>query len=182
MKTRVLAAAVAGAFATAAALPAFAGLDKGEVAPDFTAPAFLAGKPFTFNLGDALKKGPVVLYFFPAAHTPGCNIEAHQFADAADQFKAAGATLIGITAGKTAELQAFSEESEHCSGKFPVASDATGAITKSYRSTLAQRPDLSDRTSYVIGRDHKVVLAYTNMQPSGHVEQTLAAVQEIKTK
>ena len=159
------------------AAPALAALAPGAPAPDFDAPAFLAGKQFDFHLDEALKKGPVVLYFFPAAHTGGCNLEAHLFAQAADQFKAQGATLIGITAGNVDQLAAFSSETEHCSGKFPVAADVGGKIAHDYQSVLALKPDWSDRTSYVIAPDHKVILAYTAMDPTKHVDQTLNALE-----
>jgi peroxiredoxin Q/BCP len=188
MKSRLSALALlaavsaAGLSLAAAPAPAHAALAVGSAAPDFTAPAFLAGKPFAFNLDAARKKGPVVLYFFPAAHTKGCNIEAHLFAESADKFKAAGATLIGVTAGNTDQLQAFSSETEHCSGKFPVAADTDGKIFQSYKSGLLLRPGWSDRTSYVITPDHKVALAYSDLKPDDHVNKTLEVVQGLKKK
>src|SRR6195952_6099497 len=121
MKTLVTIAAAAAISAAALATSALAELKTGAKAPDFTAPAYLAGQPSTYKLADALKKGPVVVYFFPSVHTSGCNLEAHLFSDAIDQFKAAHATVIGVTAGKVDELAAFSTETEHCGGKFPVA-------------------------------------------------------------
>ena len=162
--------------ASALASPAFAALDPGTLAPDFQAHAFLAGKPFDFHLNEALKKGPVVLYFFPAAHTSGCNREAHLFAAAADQFKAQGATLIGVTAGNIQDLAVFSKETEYCSGKFPVAADSDLAIGKSYKSVLVFRPGWSDRTSYVITPDHKIIFTYSDLKADLHVEKTLDAL------
>jgi peroxiredoxin Q/BCP len=185
MKARVLALASAAVAMTAtglAAVSAHAALATGATAPDFTAPAFLAGKPFTFKLDEALKKGPVVVYFFPAAFTKGCNIEAHLFAESADKFKAEGATLIGVTAGNTDRLGEFSKDTETCSGKFPLASDADLKIAASYKATLAMRPGWSDRTSFVIGKDHKIVLSYSDLKPDDHVAQTLAAVTKLKDK
>jgi peroxiredoxin Q/BCP len=170
---RILLAAAAAALISA---PAFAALPVGAKAPIFKADAYLGGQPLKFDMAAALKKGPVVLYFFPAAHTSGCNIEAHLFADAIDKFKAQGATVIGVTAGNIDQLAAFSTETEHCSGKFPVAADPTLAIAKSYQSTLALRPGWSDRTSYVIAPDDKILLAYSNLKPDEHVTQTLDAV------
>ena len=123
---------LAAAAAALISAPAFAALPVGAKAPEFSAPAYLAGQPFKFELAQALKKGPVVLYFFPAAHTTGCNLEAHLFADSMDKFKAEGATVIGVTAGNTDQLAAFSTETEHCSGKFPVAADADVSIAKTY--------------------------------------------------
>jgi peroxiredoxin len=160
-----------------AAPAAHAALSPGAAAPEFTAPAFLAGKPFTFDLDAALKKGPVVLYFFPAAHTSGCNLEAHLFSQAVDDFKAQGATVIGVTAGHVDQLAAFSAETEYCSGKFPVAADPDLKIGKLYDSKLMMAPGLSGRTSYVITPDHKVAFTYDAMDPTQHVTLTLNAVK-----
>jgi len=165
-------------FAGLTAAPAEAALAPGATAPEFTAPAFLAGKPFSFDLDAALRKGPVVLYFFPAAHTSGCNLEAHLFAQAADDFKAEGATVIGVTAGNVDQLAAFSAETEHCSGRFPVAADPDARIGKLYDSSLAMRPGWTGRTSYVITPDHKVIFAFDNVfDPAKHVSLTLNAVK-----
>ncbi|MDQ2860971.1 MAG: peroxiredoxin [Pseudomonadota bacterium] len=169
--------AAVGVAALLAAAPAFAALKVGTTAPEFSAPAYQGGKPLTFDLAASLKKGPVVLYFFPAAHTSGCNLEAHLFADAIDQFHAEGATVIGVTAGNIDQLAAFSTETEHCSGKFPVASDPNAVIAKSYHATLAMGPKWSDRTSYVIAPSGKILLAYSNLNPTQHVAETLAAVK-----
>jgi peroxiredoxin Q/BCP len=174
MKRLILAAAAAALLAA----PASAALKPGAKAPEFTAPGFLAGEPITLSLADSLKKGPVVLYFFPAAHTSGCNAEAHLFADAMDQFKAQGATVIGVTSGNLDQLAAFSAETEHCSGKFPVASDPNAAIAKSYDSALVLRPGWSDRTSYVIAPDGKVLFVYSDLNPNEHVTLTLNAVKK----
>ncbi|HEY1751428.1 MAG TPA: peroxiredoxin [Caulobacteraceae bacterium] len=168
----MLAAAAAALIST----PALAALPVGAPAPEFKAPAFLAGKQSTFDLAKALKKGPVVLYFFPAAHTSGCNLEAHLFADSIDKFHAQGATVIGVTAGNIDQLSAFSTETEHCSGKFPVAADPDAAIAKTYDATLAMRPGWSDRTSYVITPDDKVAFVYSNLKPDEHITKTLDAV------
>jgi peroxiredoxin len=176
-----LIAAVAGTLAAAAlAGSAFAALKEGAKAPDFTAPAYLAGQPFTYKLADALKKGPVVVYFFPAAHTSGCNLEAHLFSDAIDQFKAAHATVIGVTAGNVDQLADFSKETEHCGGKFPVAADQGATIAKQYDALLVQKPGWSDRTSYVIAKNGQIVHVYSNLNPNDHVTETLNAVKTLK--
>jgi thioredoxin-dependent peroxiredoxin len=173
MKQFLIAAAAAAVLAT----PALAALPVGAKAPEFAAPAFLAGQPFQFQLADALKKGPVVLYFFPAAFTSGCSIEAHAFADAADKFKAEGATVIGVTAGATDKLAAFSTDTRFCSGKFPMASDPNAVIAKTYDATMSFGGNTySNRTSFVIAPDDTVLLAYSNLAPDQHVDQTLAAV------
>lgn len=176
MKTFALAATAAALIAT----PAFAALAPGAKAPDFTAPAFEAGKGFTYKLSDHLKKGPVVLYFFPAAYTGGCNLEAHLFSEAADSFKAQGASIVGVTAGKTSELAKFSADTETCGGKFPVAADADLSIAKRYDSTFGPAAPISNRTSYVIAPDGKVVHVYSAMSPNQHVEETLGAVKAWK--
>ena len=173
-------AALSAIAIAAMATPAAAQLKAGATAPDFTAPAYLAGQPFTYKLSDALKKGPVVVYFFPAAHTQGCNVEAHLFSEAIDQFKAANATVIGVTAGNLDQLADFSKETEHCGGKFPVASDPGAKIAKSYDATLMVRPGWSSRTSYVISKNGPVADVYSSLDPTDHVAKTLAAVKAIK--
>ena len=173
-----LACALIAAAATAA--PAWADLKPGTKAPDFRAQAYMAGKPFTYHLASELKKGPVVVYFFPAAHTKGCNLEARLFSEAADDFKAQGASIIGVTAGKTAELADFSKETEHCGGKFAVAADVGAKIAKSYDSVMMVKPDWSDRTSYVVAPDGKILLAYDELKPDEHVTRTLDAVKAWK--
>jgi len=176
--TRIALLAAAALIAT----PAFAALKEGDKAPDFTAQGFQAGKALTFSLADARKKGPVVLYFFPAADTAGCNLEAKMFADAMPQFAASGATVIGVTAGKLDKLQQISADADKCSGKFPVAADPGAKIAKQYDSVLAAKPDWSDRTSYVIAPNGTVLHTYSKMDPTEHVSQTLGAVKAFKGK
>lgn len=163
-----------------ASLPAMAALKTGTKAPAFTAPAYLAGKAFTYDLGDALERGPVVLYFFPAANTPGCNVEAALFSQAVDRFKAAGASVIGVTAGNLDALARFSADTETCGGKFPVAADDGAKIAKQYDATLALKPSWSSRTSYVIGQDGIVRFVHDDMNPNQHVKRTLEAVQAMR--
>jgi len=177
-------ALIAAALAVAAT-PAAAKLAPGAKAPDFTAPAYLAGDAFTYKLADGLKKGPVVLYFFPSAYTAGCNLEARLFSEAVDEFKANGATVIGVTSGKTDKLAQFSKDTEHCGGKFPVAADPGAAIAKRYDAPLNMRgmamPGMSGRVSYVIAPDGKVIHSYDNLDPNDHVNQTLGAVKAWKS-
>ncbi|HKR88922.1 MAG TPA: peroxiredoxin [Phenylobacterium sp.] len=182
---RLLAAAAVAALAVAA--PAWAELQPGARAPDFQAQAYLAGKPFNYHLADALKQGPVVVYFFPSAHTAGCNVEAHLFSEAIDQFKAQKATVIGVTAGKVSELADFSKETEHCGGKFPVAADPGAKIARQYDAPLKMAgmtmpAGLSARTSYVIAPDGKVLFAYSDLKPNDHVAKTLDAVKAWRAK
>jgi peroxiredoxin len=145
----------------------------GTRAPDFTTQATLAGKPFTFSLADALRTGPVVLYFYPAAFTKGCTIEAHDFAEATDKFKALGATVIGVSHDPIDTLNKFSVS--ECRSKFAVASDADLKITKAYDARLLIT-SYSNRTSYVIAPDGKIIYEYSALDPDKHVENTLAAV------
>src|SRR5579885_1333868 len=121
-------AVVTGVMAAALALPAFAMLKAGATAPDFTARASQAGKDFTFSLKDALRKGPVVVYFYPSAYTGGCNIQARTFAVNSEMCVAAGATIIGVSLDSIKRLNDFSADPQYCAGKFPTASDADGSI------------------------------------------------------
>ncbi|HEX3430580.1 MAG TPA: peroxiredoxin [Rhizomicrobium sp.] len=173
MKRSVVLGAI---FAAALASPAIAALHEGAKAPDFTAQASLGGKEYTFSLADALKKGPVVLYFYPAAFTKGCTIEAHDFADAMPQYAALGATVIGVSHDKIDTLDRFSVS--ECRSKFPVAADPDETVIKSYDAVLASHPEYANRTSYVIAPDHSVLMTYTDMNPDKHVELTLAAVKK----
>lgn len=162
------------------AVPAFAALDVGAKAPDFTLQATRGGKIFTFSLADALKKGPVVLYFYPAAFTPGCTIEAHDFADAINQYKALGATVIGVSHDPLAKLAKFSVSA--CRSKFAVAADTDQSVMKSYDAVLAQAPSLANRTSYVIAPNGTILYTYTSLNPDKHVANTLAALKAWKAK
>ena len=175
-------------------LPALAALKVGDMAPDFSARGSLAGKEFDFSLEDALKKGPVVVYFFPSAYTKGCDLEAHTFAQEKDKFDAAGATIIGVSADSIARLDQFSADPDYCAGKFPVASDADGKIAASYNlTTSSPKPGMKDvrgadidhnfieRETFVIGKDHKIIATFSskedNLSPDAHVAKSLAIVQ-----
>jgi peroxiredoxin Q/BCP len=162
------------------AAPLYAALAPGATAPDFTTEATLAGKPFTFSLAGALKNGPVVLYFYPAAFTPGCTVEAHNFAEATEKFKALGATVIGVSHDKIETLNKFSVS--ECRNKFAVAADADQKITKEYDAVLAQKPEYANRTSYEIAPNGKIIYEYTALDPDKHVENTMAAVEKWKAE
>jgi peroxiredoxin len=183
---------VAAAIATVALLsaPAFAALKTGAAAPEISAKGVTGGKEFAFKLSDALKKGPVVMYFFPAAFTSGCTIETQKFADKAEEFKAAGATLVGLTAGAAmadgkmasatdnlARLAEFSKE--HCRDKFPMVAVNADTV-KAYDVVLTGRPDWSNRTSFVIAPDGKILLSHTDMAPDSHIAKTLETVKAWK--
>ncbi len=159
-----------------AAGPALATLQQGATAPDFATKATLGGKEFSFSLADALKKGPVVLYFYPAAFTSGCTEEAHEFADAVPKFAALHATVIGVSMDGIQKLDKFSVL--ECRSKFPVASDKSGSISHAYDAVLSGMLGYSSRTSYVIAPTGQIVYAYNAMDPSGHVGNTLKAVTD----
>jgi len=150
-----------------------AALPVGSTAPDFTTEASLGGKAFSFHLADALKKGPVVLYFYPAAFTSGCTVEAHDFAEATDQFRALGATVIGVSGDDIEKLNRFSVS--ECRSKFAVAS-ADAKLIASYKVKL---PVLSrsNRTSFVIAPDGKILFEHSALDPAGHVGKTMEAVK-----
>ena len=158
------------------ATPALAELKPGASAPDFSAAATQGGRAYSFHLADALKSGPVVLYFYPAAFTSGCTEEAHEFADAVDKFSALHATVIGVSQDGLEKLKKFSVS--ECRSKFPVASDSDGSISKSYQAVLSGMLGYSSRTSYVIAPTGKVIYAYSAMDPTAHVSNTMKAVQE----
>ena len=158
------------ALITIFSVPALAELKPGDKAPDFTTQASIGGKAFSFSLAETLKQGPVVLYFYPAAFTSGCTVEAHNFAEAVDKFKAMHATVVGISTDNIDTLNRFSVS--ECRSKFAVAADADARIAKSYDAVLMWKSG----TSYVIAPDGKIIYTYTAMSPDKHVENTLAAV------
>ena len=161
--------------------PAQATLAEGQDAPLFTVPATLGENVFTFDLGSALKKGPVVLYFFPAAFTNGCTQEAHDFADNIDNYKKLGATVIGVSGDDIEKLRQFSLN--ECRTKFPVASDGDLKIAKDYDATINFKENLyANRVSYVIAKNGKIVYVYNSLDPAKHVENTLDALKKLAKK
>ena len=184
---------LAGLVSVAIALPVVA-LNKGDTAPMFSAKASLAGKEFNYSLAEALKQGPVVVYFYPSAYTQGCNIQAHTFAENMDAFKAAKASVIGVSLDSIARLNDFSADPAYCAGKLPVASDADGAIAKSYGVNVREgRPGMQDsrgvaidhgfaeRLTFVVNKDGKVtqVIGVGNLPPDQNVQQALQAVKDL---
>ncbi len=169
---RLLACAMLGLLLPGAARAA---LDIGDAAPDFTTDAALAGAVYRYSLAEYLHKGPVVLYFFPAAFSAGCSAEAHEFAEAIDQFGALGASVVGVSGDDIDTLSKFSVHA--CQSKFPVASDESQVIMKSFDAVLHNRPEYANRISYVIAPDGKIFFHYMSLNPGHHVEQTLAAVR-----
>jgi peroxiredoxin len=189
---------LAGLASVAVAVPVVvSALQKGDTAPMFSAKASLAGKEFNYSLADALKQGPVVVYFYPSAFTQGCNIQAHTFAENMDAFKAAKASVIGVSLDSIARLNDFSADPAYCAGKLPVASDADGAIAKSYgvnvREGRAGMKDsrgvdidhgFAERLTFVLSKDGKVVstIGTGNLPPDQNVQQALQAVKDLAAK
>lgn len=171
-------------------------LSKGAQAPTFTTKATQAGNEFKFSLKKALAKGPVVLYFFPAAYTGGCDLEAHTFAELKDKFTAAGTTIIGVSADSIQRLDSFSSDSNYCAGKFPVASDPGGKIADTYGlSLIPPQKGVKDvrgkpvthgfipRTTFVINKKGTVVATFSSkrdqISPDEHVKKALAIVKDL---
>ncbi len=174
---------------------AHAALKEGDAAPEFTLQASQAGKAFNYSLKDALKKGPVVVYFYPSAFTGGCNIQAHTFAESVDRFKAAGASIIGVSLDNIARLNDFSADPQFCAGKIAVASDAEGRVAKGFDLAVAEIPagrkdtrgieidhGRVDRTTFIVGQDGKVIATVGGLAPAANVEKALDIVQSIKAK
>jgi thioredoxin-dependent peroxiredoxin len=179
---------------TAICMPALAALKQGDAAPDFTARASMAGKETKFSLKDSLKKGPVVVYFYPSAYTQGCNVQARTFSVNTEKFAAAGATVVGVSLDSIERLNKFSADPEFCAGKFAVASDADGKIAKSYDLNIRQIAGIKDttgaevdhgmaeRTTFVVTPDGKVAATIGGMTPTENVMKALEAVQQLKAK
>lgn len=195
--SRAIMATVLAVLLTLVAAPAWAALKPGAAAPNFTAPASLAGKAFNFSLQKALARGPAVVYFYPAAFTRGCDLEAHTFATHKNAFTKAGATIIGVSADSIKRLNAFSADPDYCAGKFPVASDPQGKIAASYDLKMqAPRADVVDvrgvdvthgffpRTTFVINANGKVVAVFSSkadhLTPAQHVTQSLKIVRNLR--
>jgi peroxiredoxin Q/BCP len=160
-----------------AALPASAALPTGAAAPDFVTDGSLGGKPFRLHLKQQLKRGPVVLYFYPKSFTQGCTLEARAFSAAMPEFRKAGARVVGMSSDDLPTLKKFSVEG--CRSAFPVAR-ATADIAKAYDVMLKAKPELTSRTSYVIARDGRIVMVHDDMKWNEHVARTLAAVKALR--
>ena len=160
-----------------AVTPASAALKLGDKAPDFSAVGAVGGKEFKLHLADQLKKGPLVLYFFPKAFTSGCTAEAHAFSESIGDFKKAGAQVIGMSADNIGTLKDFSVK--ECRSAFPVAS-ATPETQKAYDVAWAAHPGITTRTSYVIAKNGKIAMVHDDLDFSQHVAKTLAAVKALK--
>lgn len=153
-----------------------AALKPGDRAPEFSAQASLGGQVSTFSLAEHLKRGPVVLYFYPAAFSKGCTIEAHLFAEAIEQYQALGATVLGVSNDKIDTLNKFSVS--ECRSKFAVAADTDKKIMQSYDAVMLLKSDYASRISYVIAPDHTIIYEYSDISPDKHVENTLQALRQ----
>jgi len=190
MKKQLVIGLMAAALCTS---PALAALKTGDMAPDFSASGSLGGKDYSFNLKSALKKGPVVVYFYPSAYTGGCDLEAHTFAEQSDKSASAGATIIGVSADDLGRLHQFSADPKFCAGKFPIASDADTKIAQSYNlnvsppregakdvNQVAINHAFIERVTYVIGKDGKIMATLSSktdgLSPDQHVEKSLEMV------
>ena len=179
--------------ATLVSLPAGADLKPGTTAPEFSAQASMNGKAFHYSLKNALKKGPVVVYFYPSAYTSGCNIQAHTFSINADKFAAAGATIVGVSLDSIERLNDFSKDPSYCAGKFPTASDADGKIAKAFEVSVSEgsasdvdsrgKPighGFADRTTFIVTPDDKIVATIGGIAPAENVHKALESVQSLK--
>jgi thioredoxin-dependent peroxiredoxin len=164
-------------FATAA----FAALKPGDRAPDFSVQAAQGGKDFVFSLKDALKKGPVVLYFYPKSFTSVCTEEAHEFAEAMEQFAAMGASVIGVSGDKIETQREFS--TKECRDKFPVGADPQFKVIKAYDASFdlpVAGAMFANRISYVISPDGRILSAVSDSGATRHIENALEAVKTWK--
>lgn len=169
-------AALSLAVLSTAAVPA---LPEGARAPDFTTTGALAGRPFRLHLREQLRHGPVVLYFYPRAFTEGCTLEARAFSEAAHDFRRAGARVIGLSADDYDTLRRFSVEA--CRNTFPVATASPETI-RAYDVRLRDNSPMTNRTSYVIAPDGRIIYAHSELDWRNHVANTLAAVREWRAR
>jgi peroxiredoxin len=175
---RRFAAPILAALALAAPIwtaPVHAQLAQGAKAPGFTTRSALAGKETGFSLATALLQGPVVLYFYPKAFTSGCTLEANAFAEAMPEFRAAGASVIGMSNDTIATLKRFSRE--ECRDAFPVGV-ASAKVIAAYDVALGDS-GLANRVSYVIAPDGRIATVYASSDYREHVSRTLAAVRRL---
>lgn len=176
IRNRLTATLAALAMGVGLAATALAELEPGETAPDFTVEGFEAGTPVSFHLAEALEQGPVVLFFFPAAFTSGCEAQAASFAESIAEFEALGAQVIGITAGNTDRLAEFS--TQHCASAFPVFALADGMMAD-YDVRLMVMPGRTSRTTHVIGTDGVIAMTHNELSPYEHVDRSLAALRDL---
>lgn len=164
-----------------AATAALAALKPGDTAPDFTVLAAQGGKDFTFSLREALKKGPVVLYFYPKSFTSVCTEEAHEFAEAMDQFAEMKASVIGISGDGIETQREFS--TKECRDKFPVGADPQFNVIKAYDASFSlpvAGPVFANRISYVISPEGRILSAVSDSGATKHIQNALETVKSWK--
>lgn len=191
MKKMILTTLAAGIIAA----QAHAALETGATAPEFTAPASLDGSEFTYSLKDSLANGPTVVYFYPSAYTQGCNIQAHTFAINMDKFRAAGASVVGVSLDSIERLNDFSADPDYCAGELPVVSDADGSIAASYdiqvRGGRAGATDtrgveidhgFAERTTFIVGGDGRIAGTVGGVSPEENVMQSLQMIETLASR
>lgn len=174
------------------ALPSSAQIKVGDSALAFNTQASLGGKSFAYSLTDSLKKGPVVVYFYPTAFGGGCSIQARAFAVNHEKFASAGASIVGVSLDDINRLNEFSADPQFCASKFPVASDTDGKIANAYGLTVNEstrgRTDIRgvtvnhgsiDRTTFIVGQDGKIVATIGGLKPAENVDQALQEIQKL---
>ncbi|MDD5115249.1 MAG: peroxiredoxin [Methylobacter sp.] len=178
-----------------AASPVFAALQAGDTAPAIDTQASFGGKPSAYSLQESLKKGPVVVYFYPTAYGKGCSVQAHTFAINHDKFTAAGATIVGVSLDDIDRLNQFSADPEYCASKFPVASDVDGKIANAFGLNADEstkgRKDIRGvqvdhgsiaRTTFIVAQDGKIVATVGDLKPAENVEKALEHIQQLSGK
>jgi thioredoxin-dependent peroxiredoxin len=147
-------------------------LKPGDRAPDFTLPDH-QGRPQT--LSELLTSGPVVLFFYPQANTPGCTAQACHFRDLAGDFQAVGAQIVGISRDSVEAQAAFADKRGF---GYPLLADTDRAVAALYGvkgGLLGLSP--VKRATFVIGEDGIVLAAYTSeTNMSAHADKALAAL------
>lgn len=171
-------------------------LNRGDQAPDFSTEASLDGEAFHFSLQEALHKGPVVVYFYPSAYTPGCDLQAHTFSEMSGDFKKANTTIIGLSADDIDRLNDFSADPDFCAGNFPVGADEDGSIAAKYGLKISEAKEgakdirgidinhgFIPRVTYVIGKDGKILAMFSSsehgLSPDEHVTKSLSVVKNL---
>ena len=156
-----------------------AAMDIGAQAPMFRLTGALAGESFAFDMQQQLTQGPVVVYFYPKAFTAGCTIEAHEFAEATDDFAQLGARVVGISTDDIATLKEFSVSD--CRDKFAVLADPGGGVVKQYDAMMPNRA-IADRISYVVVPGGEIIYVHHTMEPKSHISESLKAIKHWQSK
>ncbi|MDQ0380872.1 peroxiredoxin [Amycolatopsis thermophila] len=147
-------------------------MKAGDRAPGFTLPDE-RGEPR--SLSEFLTSGPVVLFFYPAAMTPGCTAESCHFRDLAKEFADVGAQRVGISPDPVARQQEFSARHGF---DFPLLSDAEGTVARSFGVRRSFGPLLTKRQTFVIDTDGRVLeVIKSELRMAVHADRALAALR-----